>query len=77
MGKLEESPLEMRGSEHYTPWHAHITVLTVAPRWRRAGLATKLITEFEHLANNNDAWFVDLYVRASNKVAIKMYERLG
>lgn len=77
MGKLEESPPEMRGSEHFTPWHAHITVLTVAPRWRRCGYATRLIKELEHIADNNNAWFVDLYVRVSNKVAIKMYEHLG
>lgn len=26
---------------------------------------------------SNDAWFMDLYVRVSNKVAISMYKRLG
>lgn len=67
----------MRDSPHYTPWHGHITVLTVAPRWRRCGYATQLIRELEHMADINNAWFVDLYVRASNKVAIDMYKRMG
>ncbi|KAF5014041.1 hypothetical protein F66182_15114, partial [Fusarium sp. NRRL 66182] len=77
MGKLEEQPAAMRNSEHYTPWHGHITVLTVAPAWRRLGYARRLTESLEHSSDINDAWFVDLYVRATNRVAVDMYKGMG
>ncbi|KAL1987960.1 hypothetical protein VTN96DRAFT_1484 [Rasamsonia emersonii] len=77
MGKLEEQPPSMRHSPHYTPWHGHITVLTVAPAWRRLGFARRLTESLEHVSDINDAWFVDLYVRAGNKVAVGMYKGMG
>lgn len=77
MGKLEEQHPSMRQSEHYTPWHGHITVLTVAPAWRRLGYASQLTEELEHGSDINDAWFVDLYVRSGNKVAVDMYKGMG
>ncbi|CAK36976.1 hypothetical protein CBS63078_183 [Aspergillus niger] len=77
MGKLEEQPASMRHSEHYTPWHGHITVLTVAPAWRRLGHARRLTERLEQGSDINDAWFVDLYVRAGNKVAVGMYKGMG
>lgn len=77
MGKLEEQPAAMRHSEHYTPWHGHITVLTVAPAWRRLGYARRLTESLEHSSDINDAWFVDLYVRATNRVAVDMYKGMG
>lgn len=77
MGKLEEQPAALRHSEHYTPWHGHITVLTVAPASRRLGHARRLTESLEHVSDNNDAWFVDLYVRATNKIAVDMYRGMG
>ncbi|KAJ5712857.1 N-terminal acetyltransferase B complex catalytic subunit naa20 [Penicillium herquei] len=77
MGKVEEQHPSMRHSEHYTPWHGHITVLTVAPAWRRLGQARRLTEKLEQGSDNNKAWFVDLYVRASNKVAVDMYKGMG
>ncbi|KAL2007881.1 hypothetical protein VTN00DRAFT_7863 [Thermoascus crustaceus] len=77
MGKLEEQPPSMRSSPHYTPWHGHITVLTVAPAWRRLGFARRLTESLERSSDINDAWFVDLYVRAGNKVAVGMYKGMG
>lgn len=77
MGKLEEQHPSMRASEHYTPWHGHITVLTVAPDWRRLGFASRLTEQLERGSDINDAWFVDLYVRAGNKVAVDMYKGMG
>lgn len=77
MGKLEEQHPAMRHSEHYTPWHGHITVLTVAPAWRRLGFARRLTEQLERGSDSNDAWFVDLYVRAGNKVAYDMYKGMG
>ncbi|BAE57947.1 unnamed protein product [Aspergillus oryzae RIB40] len=61
MGKTEEQHPSMRHSEHYTPWHGHITVLTVAPAWRRLGHARRLTERLERGSDINDAWFVDLY----------------
>ncbi|KAA8643516.1 hypothetical protein EYZ11_004274 [Aspergillus tanneri] len=77
MGKLEEQHPSMRHSEHYTPWHGHITVLTVAPASRRLGHARRLTERLERGSDINDAWFVDLYVRAGNKVAVDMYKGMG
>lgn len=67
----------MRSSPHYTPWHGHITVLTVAPAWRRLGFARRLTESLERSSDINNAWFVDLYVRAGNKVAVGMYKGMG
>ena len=77
MGKLEEQHPSMKFSEHYTPWHGHITVLTVAPAWRRLGHARRLTERLERGSDVNDAWFVDLYVRAGNKIAVDMYKGMG
>lgn len=62
---------------HYLPWHAHITALTVAPALRRMGHARKLTEILEQQGDAKDAWFVDLYVRVDNKVAIRLYESMG
>lgn len=59
-------------------WHGHITVLTVAPEYRRLGLASKLISLLERVSDATyRGFFVDLYVRCTNDVAIGMYEELG
>ncbi|KAJ7773840.1 N-acetyltransferase [Mycena metata] len=59
-------------------WHGHITVLTVAPEYRRLGLASKLIALLERVSDETyRGFFVDLYVRCTNDVAIAMYEELG
>jgi N-terminal acetyltransferase B complex catalytic subunit len=77
MGKLESSPSYYQFSEHYLPWHAHITALTVAPHARRLGLARILSQSFERAGDENDAWFVDLFVRQSNEIAQALYKGLG
>ena len=77
MGKVEESPEEFRFSEHYLPWHAHITALTVAPEARRMGIGKILCQQLEAAAKSADGWFVDLFVRKSNERAIRFYENLG
>ncbi|KAL0418734.1 UNVERIFIED_CONTAM: N-terminal acetyltransferase B complex catalytic subunit NAA20 [Sesamum radiatum] len=59
-------------------WHGHVTAVTVAPEFRRQQLAKKLMNLLEEISDKIDkAYFVDLYVRASNTPAIKMYEKLG
>ncbi|GMI76088.1 NatB catalytic subunit [Hibiscus trionum] len=59
-------------------WHGHVTAVTVAPEYRRQQLAKKLMNLLEEISDKIDkAYFVDLFVRASNTPAIKMYEKLG
>ena len=77
MGKLESSPPRYQHSEHALPWHAHITALTVAPASRRLGLARLLSRSLERAGDQYNAWFVDLFVRESNHVAVGLYEGLG
>ncbi|KAI8321910.1 N-alpha-acetyltransferase 20, NatB catalytic subunit [Martensiomyces pterosporus] len=59
-------------------WHGHVTALTVAPECRRLGLGRGLMSFLENASEKiYDCFFVDLFVRPSNTVAIAMYESLG
>mmetsp|Transcript_10610 Transcript_10610/g.12182 ORF Transcript_10610/g.12182 Transcript_10610/m.12182 type:complete len:173 (-) Transcript_10610:907-1425(-) len=59
-------------------WHGHVTAVTVAPEYRRLGLATTLMDYLEEVSTKvYDGYFVDLYVRESNKLAINFYKKLG
>lgn len=58
-------------------WHGHVTAVTVAPEFRRIGLATDLMNILEKLSENYKCYFVDLFVRRSNQVAISMYKKFG
>ncbi|KAI9502284.1 N-acetyltransferase 5 [Coemansia spiralis] len=59
-------------------WHGHVTALTVAPECRRLGLGRGLMQFLEDASENiYNCYFVDLFVRPSNKVAVKMYEDFG
>ncbi|CCM02783.1 uncharacterized protein FIBRA_04892 [Fibroporia radiculosa] len=61
-----------------TEWHGHITALSVAPEYRRLSLARKMIEQLEHVSDESyHGFFVDLYVRCTNIVAINMYEGFG
>ncbi|KAK5073389.1 N-alpha-acetyltransferase 20 [Exophiala xenobiotica] len=77
IGKVEASPGYLQGSEHYLPWHGHVTALTIAPQYRRLGYARLLTRALEKACEQQNAWFVDLFVRESNTSAIKLYESLG
>ena len=59
-------------------WHGHISAVTVAPKYRRLGLAAMLIEYLEDITEEvHDAYFVDLFVRMSNLLAINMYKKFG
>lgn len=59
-------------------WHGHVTAVTVAPEFRRRGLGRKLMYSLEETSEKVfDAYFVDLFVRVSNSLAIGMYENFG
>ncbi|KAJ6462405.1 N-acetyltransferase [Mycena vulgaris] len=56
-------------------WHGHVTALTVAPEYRRLALARKMTNLLEFVSDEiYRAFFVDLFVRCTNEVAIEMYE---
>ena len=59
-------------------WHGHVSAVTVAPEARRLGLAGRLMDYVEDVSEKiHESYFVDLYVRISNSVAITMYKKLG
>ena len=59
-------------------WHGHVSAVTVAPQYRRLGLARTLMSDLEtKCIQVYNAYFVDLFVRSSNQLAIKMYEKFG
>ncbi|KAG5652785.1 hypothetical protein H0H81_003665 [Sphagnurus paluster] len=61
-----------------TEWHGHVTAITVAPEYRRLGLARKMMGILEMVSDEiYKGFFVDLYVRCANEVAIDMYEGMG
>ncbi|KAF7300533.1 N-acetyltransferase domain-containing protein [Mycena chlorophos] len=62
----------------HSDWHGHITILTVAPEYRRLGIATALVQLLERVSDAvYRGFFVDLYVRCTNDLAIGMYEEMG
>ena len=55
----------------------HVSALSVAPQHRRKGLAKALMQVFEQECEKLGCYYVDLFVRPSNGVAVKMYENFG
>ena len=58
-------------------WHGHVTAVTCSPQHRRLGLAASLMASLEEISEKKRCYFVDLFVRVSNQVAITMYKNLG
>lgn len=59
-------------------WHGHITSFSVAPEYRRLGLASAMIGQLELISDQiYKGFFIDLFVRCTNDVAIGMYEKHG
>lgn len=57
--------------------HGHVTAVTVAPEYRRLGLAKDMMDLLERASSHlYDAYFVDLFVRPSNALAVGLYEAL-
>ena len=53
-----------------------MTAVTVAPAYRRQRLAEKLMALLEDVSiHMHNAYFVDLFVRVTNTVAISMYKK--
>ncbi|KAI1722396.1 acetyltransferase (GNAT) family domain-containing protein [Ditylenchus destructor] len=58
-------------------WHGHVTALSIAPQFRRQGLAATFMENLEKISESKNCYFVDLFVRVSNETACKMYTNLG
>lgn len=59
-------------------WHGHVTAITVGPEYRRLSLARKMMSLLEMVSEEiYKGYFVDLYVRCANVIAIDMYEKMG
>eukprot|EP01095_Lingulamoeba_sp_RSL-Kostka_P017650 TRINITY_DN930_c0_g1_i1.p1 TRINITY_DN930_c0_g1~~TRINITY_DN930_c0_g1_i1.p1 ORF type:complete len:176 (+),score=41.62 TRINITY_DN930_c0_g1_i1:56-583(+) len=69
MGKAEGNDIK---------WHGHVTAVTVGPEFRRLGLAKSMMDWLESVSEViYDGYFVDLFVRKSNSVAVNMYKKFG
>ncbi|CAI5451009.1 unnamed protein product [Caenorhabditis angaria] len=58
-------------------WHGHVTAVSIAPTYRRLGLAASMMSFLEKVSEEKRAYFVDLFVRLSNTAAIELYTKLG
>jgi len=61
----------------YRDRHAHLSLLAVAPRWRRGGVGRRLLERLEATALVAGVEWIGLEVRARNRGARTFYERLG
>jgi ribosomal-protein-alanine N-acetyltransferase len=62
---------------HHILDEGSIANIVVHPGYRRRGIATALLREAINYAENHDITRLTLEVRASNRVAIALYESLG
>lgn len=60
-------------------WHSHITALTVSYDYRRIGLARTLVNQLVTSSEDNayNCYFMDLFVRSTNDLAINLYRGFG
>merc|ERR1719203_1909798 len=66
--------VEGRGED----WHGHVSAISVAPEYRRTGIANRLMEYLEEISESvHDCYFVDLFVRPSNTAALEFYKSLG
>jgi [ribosomal protein S18]-alanine N-acetyltransferase len=56
---------------------AHVTTVSVDPRWKRRGIATRMLLVLARRAIASDAEALTLEVRPSNEAAIALYRRFG
>lgn len=58
-------------------WHGHVTAISVAPQFRKSEVATELMKRLHDVSDAYRCYYVDLFVRETNKAAIRFYQRLG
>ncbi|OAO12985.1 N-acetyltransferase 5 [Blastocystis sp. ATCC 50177/Nand II] len=58
-------------------WRGHVSVLTIAPEYRRIGYSQRFMKYIEDVSELVDnAFFVDLFVRVDNALAVSLYKKL-
>ena len=77
VARLAETRSSGRSPLTVSHWHSHVSALSVAPEYRRSGVASLLMDKFEEVSEVHRCWFADLFVRCSNSLAIKVYEKRG
>ena len=55
----------------------HISALSVSPSHRQKGLAKGLMVRLEPECDALGCHYIDLFVRPSNTVAVRMYQKMG
>ncbi|MCQ2818776.1 MAG: GNAT family N-acetyltransferase [archaeon] len=74
LGKVEGA----KNDETKKNWHGHVSAVTVAPYFRRQGLARYFMKFLEDVSEKlHNCFYVDLFVRSSNKIATGMYQHFG
>ena len=60
-------------------WHGHVSAITISKYYRRISMAKSLMHQFENTISTDQKqnFFVDLFVRKSNTLAIEMYHNFG
>ena len=56
--------------------YGHIVTINVAPKFRRKGVATKLLQEIENFLKQRSINQIRLEVREDNNAALKLYNKL-
>ena len=56
MGKAE-------GSVQQEEWHGHVTAVTVAPEYRRLGLAARLMSNLEEISEKYIKIIISLWIK--------------
>ncbi len=67
----------MGKSEARINWHGHVTAISMGEEHRRLGVAGKLIKFLEDVSERKKCYFVNLFVRVLNVVAVAMYKKMG
>jgi len=68
--------VQVEGSDER--WHGHVSAISVCPDYRRLGVAEVLMNYLEYVSDViHHCYFVDLYVRMSNVLAVAMYKKFG
>ena len=70
MAKIEGQLLKME-------YHTHITAVTIHDQYRRLSLASKLCLQLEKISEVQLTLFIDLFVKVTNLLGKKLYEKLG
>ena len=58
-------------------YHGHLTAITIAREFRRSGLSNRMMDWLRDISEEKKTYYIDLFVRKSNDIGLKMYYLLG